>query len=53
MVTHPCTHGILSFLAQFFMAPSLTTGKGKLKMGRGFSQYRYRTGLPIAVLELR
>ncbi|PRW51073.1 pyrroline-5-carboxylate reductase [Chlorella sorokiniana] len=38
---------------KFFMAPSLTTGKGELKLGTGFSQYRYRTGLPIATLELR
>jgi hypothetical protein len=36
------------------MAPSLTTGKGDLKMGRGFSQQRVRTvGPPEAVLELR
>ncbi len=40
--------------AQFFMAPSLTTGKGELKMGGGFSQYRHRTtGPAVAVLELR
>ena len=43
-----------ALLLQFFMAPSLTTGKGELKMGRGFSQFRYRTiGQPLAVLELR
>ncbi|KAI7837478.1 hypothetical protein COHA_008671 [Chlorella ohadii] len=39
---------------KFFMAPSLTTGKGGLKMGSGFSQYCYRPiGPPVVVLELR
>ncbi|KAI7837477.1 hypothetical protein COHA_008670 [Chlorella ohadii] len=39
---------------KFFMAPSLTTGKGELKMGGGFLQYRHRTtGPAVAVLELR
>ena len=40
--------------AQFFMAPSLTTGKGALKMGAAFGQYCHRTtGPAVATLELR
>ena len=36
------------------MAPSLTTGRGELKMGRGLTQQKYRTlGQPVATLELR
>jgi hypothetical protein len=40
---------------QFFMAPSLTTGKGALKLSAGFSTRVMRTlpGGPIAALELR
>ncbi|KAL4443389.1 hypothetical protein ABPG75_011126 [Micractinium tetrahymenae] len=38
----------------FFMAPSLTTGKGKLKADKPFSTHKSRTiGGPVAVLELR
>lgn len=39
---------------QFFMAPSLTTGREELKMGGRFGKYRLRpTGPAVAVLELR
>lgn len=40
--------------SQFFMAPSLTSGRGELKLRRGFSKTKYKTaGRAVAVLELR
>ncbi|KAL4443385.1 hypothetical protein ABPG75_011122 [Micractinium tetrahymenae] len=39
---------------KFFLAPSLTTGKGALRTGPGFSPYgTQRLGGPVAMLELR
>lgn len=39
---------------QFFLAPSLTTGKGDIREGPGFSRHGiHRMGPPVAVLELR
>lgn len=39
---------------KFFLAPSLTTGKGELKLGGGFSRFQIqRMGGPLATLELR
>ncbi|KAL4429200.1 hypothetical protein ABPG77_010179 [Micractinium sp. CCAP 211/92] len=39
---------------KFFLAPSLTTGKGDLREGPGFSRHGiHRMGPPVAVLELR